>query len=435
MHETRADVWPDRIVGLTLLVLCALGPTVRTQETAPGPAPKNPDPEQMNEAFGLPLWADDLLWDDDDRDVGQRLQWPEESRTRFVSTHRIYPPPTTRVLGVRPYSMAFYAEGGRPTRVSLFFINKGDFEGFLNPDERKSVLRDAVRAFENALQADAERLAAVLSALLGDPGRAVTGDRALRERVLRWDWRGHAFLLARQSGEYVALRIIPAVEADDRGRAEKISDSEMRRRLAERVQRRENGDVIITDIPMVEQGPKGYCVPATWERYLRYLGIPSDMYALAMVGETRRGGGTETRTMVSNIQSLVALYRRNIRTFSGGLSWPKVTRYLDEGIPVMWVMRLDLTFDQALTARAKERAAVKDLAEWKRRLALYRKGVSRLRRGGGDDDSHMCLIIGYNTDTDELAISDSWGREYEERWITVEEAEAISRKEFMAIGW
>ena len=32
-------------------------------------------------------------------------------------------------------------------------------------------------------------------------------------------------------------------------------------------------NVVVTDIPMVDQGPKGYCVPATWERYLRYLGI------------------------------------------------------------------------------------------------------------------------------------------------------------------
>jgi hypothetical protein len=36
---------------------------------------------------------------------------------------------------------------------------------------------------------------------------------------------------------------------------------------------------------MVDQGPKGYCVPATFERAMRTMGIDADMYLLAMVGQ------------------------------------------------------------------------------------------------------------------------------------------------------
>jgi hypothetical protein len=39
----------------------------------------------------------------------------------------------------------------------------------------------------------------------------------------------------------------------------------------------------------------------------------------------------------------------------------------------------------------------------------------------------MCLIIGYNKATGEIAISDSWGPRFAERWITVEEATAVSQ--------
>ena len=35
------------------------------------------------------------------------------------------------------------------------------------------------------------------------------------------------------------------------------------------------------------------------------------------------------------------------------------------------------------------------------------------RRGGG----HICMIIGYNRQTDECCITDSWGPKYNQRWV------------------
>ena len=46
---------------------------------------------------------------------------------------------------------------------------------------------------------------------------------------------------------------------------------------------------------MVNQGPKGYCVPATFERVLRTMGIESDMYLLAMLGGTSLAVGLRSR--------------------------------------------------------------------------------------------------------------------------------------------
>jgi hypothetical protein len=31
----------------------------------------------------------------------------------------------------------------------------------------------------------------------------------------------------------------------------------------------------------------------------------------------------------------------------------------------------------------------------------------------------VCLIVGYNEETQELAVSDSWGARYERRWVPV----------------
>ena len=38
------------------------------------------------------------------------------------------------------------------------------------------------------------------------------------------------------------------------------------------------------------------------------------------------------------------------------------------------------------------------------------------------------MIIGYNEETNEIAVSDSWGKNYSIRWIHVDEAEAVNNK-------
>jgi hypothetical protein len=53
----------------------------------------------------------------------------------------------------------------------------------------------------------------------------------------------------------------------------------------------------------------------------------------------------------------------------------------------------------------------------------------------GADEGHVCLITGFNAETGEIALSDSWGPDYEERWITEEEAAAISQGSMAVVAW
>ena len=46
---------------------------------------------------------------------------------------------------------------------------------------------------------------------------------------------------------------------------------------------------------------------------------------------------------------------------------------------------------------------------------------------------HVCLIIGYNKLTGEVALSDSWGPSFAERWVTCEEAKDVSQDAFYVI--
>lgn len=376
----------------------------------------------LNEVFGISLWADDNLWDDADGDVARRLQWPLESRTGTDASFRLYPRADVRVLGTRPYSLAFYGRDGVADRLSMIFANKGDVEE----------LKAAGVDYKKQIAADAKTIGDRLAKALGPAKAAQFGQGVkTRERVDRWDWNGHTILLAAPRGEYVAVRILPTAEADA-AVAARISDAEMSSRLRARVERRPNGDVVLRDIPMVDQGPKGYCVPATWERVLRYMDIPADMYALAMAAQTNVGGGTTTMAMIGAVNELVGRSGRRLVTSGGRITPQSVAKFIDQGLPVMWGIFFVAPLDLEITKRSMRRREVADWPAYKESLKPWRKAARQIRTSR--DEAHMCMIVGYNAATGEIAISDSWGPQYRERWITEEEANAISQGDFTIVG-
>jgi hypothetical protein len=392
--------------------------------------------EEMNAVFGAPLWIDENLWDDPADDVAARLGWPQESKTSTDSSFRKYPGPSEKLLGARPYSLAFFGEGEKAARVSMMFANKGDSVGGpqVGGDERDS--RDTkklTKSYAAAIENDGKVISEALIALLGPPTADRFGQgRQTRESVQRWDWQGHSILLASPAGEYVAVRILPTAVADSQGKA-RIPDADLRARLESRVLRRENGDVVLTDIPMVDQGPKGYCVPATWERAMRYMAIPADMYALAMAGDTGAGEGTSVSAIVGGAKEAVTRGGRRLDPENAKLSVRTIKKFIDRGLPVMWTMFSMDEINTAINARMKDRKQMTDPTLWDKILDPTRKAAKKIATD--QKSGHMCMIIGYNEKTGELAVSDSWGPEFAERWITEEEAIAVTQGPLMVINF
>lgn len=393
--------------------------------------------EQVNKALGLELFADASLWDDDAKAVADRLAWPQESETTNDSSYRLYPKDDYRVLGSRPYSCAFLAEQGKPTSLSLMFANKGDsvsVESKETKEKAKAKERDSqIKDYKKAIAGDSKDLGEKLTALFGKPVADRMGQgRATSEVVRRWDWNGHAFLLAAPKDEYVALRILSLKSADDGGLS-RVTDAELFARAKVRVDRRPNGDVILKDIPMVNQGPKGYCVPATWERVMRYMGVPADMYVLAMAGQSGAGGGTSIQGIANGAKDAVSRGGRKIESASIKIDPASVAKYIDRGLPIMWVMYSTKAYNDLANERTKEREGMSDVAAWKKTLAESRKGKKPLQPNR--DEGHMCMIVGYNKETGEVAVSDSWGPAFEERWVHGAEATQISQGTVMVIGF
>ena len=126
--------------------------------------------------------------------------------------------------------------------------------------------------------------------------------------------------------------------------------------------------------------------------------------------------------------------RRRLDSAKASLDPKSIARYIDDGLPLMWGVYADSDlYMDVINTRTRDRKQVTDWEAWQERLEAVRKAVRKmddLQSGG-----HACMIIGYNEETEEIATSDSWGPEFEERWMTVEEAEAISQGTMQILKW
>jgi len=393
---------------------------LRAQET-----PKTPD-------FGVRLIPIAGWKNTSAKEWASLLNLPPESETKYQSSYRAYIEQGMELLGARPKSISLIATDDQPDQLTIMFANKGDSASFYlrSNAAANSTLRD-ITDIRRLIEVDHDILTKNISEQLGKPSTQGFGEAGkTREFPRRWDYQGTTFLLSERQGEYCVLRILPASSADQAGKTSRISDAMMRERMKNNVIHRANGDVIIENIPMVDQGPKGFCVPATYTRVLLYAGVPADLYLLALLGRTDVGGGTSTVSMENSARALAASFGRSITSVSPSLDLPKLESFFEKGIPLTWAMVVDEEIDRDLSKRVKERATT-DSKTWSKILEPKRKAARNIRKN--PLNGHVCLLIGCNRETKELATSDSWGPDFTERWITIEEARAISQGDLGAI--
>lgn len=212
--------------------------------------------------------------------------------------------------------------------------------------------------------------------------------------------------------EFLRLKIAPrdvkgtmAAAFQGRSSAIKLSD------LPKNVVRTADGDVYIKGIPMVDQGPKGYCVVASAQRLFEYYGIPADQHQIAQVAGTDARRGTSTIAMAEALGKLDYRFKTRFKILCMAATSnqlveveerkmtvgkpvdrdkfaKEIHRYIDDGIPLLWALTLGLYPEEPAIAR---------------------------QAGGG----HMRMIIGYNDKTGHVLFSDSWGAGHELKRMTL----------------
>lgn len=200
------------------------------------------------------------------------------------------------------------------------------------------------------------------------------------------------------------------------GAAAKLGD------LPKNVRKEDNGDVLISNMPMVDQGDKGYCVVATVQRVFEYYGIGADMHQIAQISEADPNRGTSTLTMAKELDKID--YRFKTRLDIIGMGQPlteveekkgeyyvgkpvddrkffkEMRSYINSGLPLLWSLEL---------GRYPE---VPQLSP---------------QTSGG----HMRLIVGYNDKTEEVIFSDSWGANHEAKRMKMSDAYKASHGLFV----
>ena len=228
------------------------------------------------------------------------------------------------------------------------------------------------------------------------------------------------------------------------------------------------GDVFVDNVPMVDQGQKGYCAAASAERVLRYYGVEIDEHQVAEAAGTTAEGGTSILAMKNSIESIGKRYRLGTMVCYGdfdkgtgarieGLNdevrvYNKAAKKLKKpaiGEDVYITRQGNVTyynpaaFDQAADPEvlkemkvngaqmSKFKKFMKDVRDqikkgiplfWGVNLGIYPEpGIPQA--GGG----HLRLIIGYNDKKGEILYTDSWGAGHELKRMPCEWAWTITK--------
>lgn len=212
---------------------------------------------------------------------------------------------------------------------------------------------------------------------------------------------------------------------------------------------KEGGDVKIVDVPMVDQGERGYCVVATVERVMRYYGATVDQTELAQIANSDASKGTSNEAMVESLNKLTGRLGVKVRSLERwqaadfikliedynraakraklpqiqlgyNISLADCYRQMDPGI------HRELRLKKGSDITKFQRDIAKSVDEgipllWSVNIGMVPEPEAKQYSGG-----HMRLIIGYNTAKNEILYSDSWGPGHEQKRMSIEDAWVIT---------
>lgn len=380
-----------------------------------------------------------------------------------------------------------FADGGI-SRVEVILFTPGGAETFeFGVDARGRRFRRTVRVDKSLTREE-------YFGLLGKARKALSGDgRApsvktqrlknnagiLRSQVwpvtamstrasLAWSYRQDGQDKASFSPGFIRVTVDGPrrLEAGRGKRGGKVSKSS--RKIAANVVKDPRGDVFIDNVPMVDQGQKGYCAAATAERVLRYYGVDVDEHEVAQAAGTTAEGGTDILSMKNAVEAIGKKYRlatvvsygefdsdvksriediedevKDYNRMARRLKFPLIEEevYIRRtGSSVTYfpsaaraAMKVEVLKEMKVNGPQRSRY-LKFLADvrkqvslgvpifWGLELGIYPEpGIPQA--GGG----HMRLIIGFNEKKKEILYTDSWGAGHELKRMPSDWAFCVSR--------
>ena len=219
-----------------------------------------------------------------------------------------------------------------------------------------------------------------------------------------------AFLRLRLASPKSKSPLVQAMRNRRGGCAVKMSQ------LKGRVVRDQEGNTLIADFPMVDQGNKGYCVVASAQRVFEYYGVGIDMHQIAEIAGSDPNRGTSSYQMATELDEIDYRFKTRLEVLAmtssrGGLSEVKQSsdgyRVGNDFEPRDFVKDLKSSIDEGVPLL------------WGLELGKYPETPNLNPQTSG---GHMRTIIGYQEKKGLVIFTDSWGAGHEFKTMTFENA-------------
>jgi hypothetical protein len=249
--------------------------------------------------------------------------------------------------------------------------------------------------------------------------------------------------------EYLSLHLYPLEKGKALAAYGGVLKSGRKVPLLDRVVTSDDGDVFIDGVPMIDQGPKGYCACAATARLLQYYGRNVDQHEVAQMARATQDLGTSVHGLVMGLTRIKQRLRINVETIwlmdmskfkqkmrdyntvARKLKKPE-TRLVKGVVDIGGTL---LTLDPEIMTQSF--AGAKGTKEFMRHLKRnIPKGVPMNwsvmlglypeKNLPQDTGGHMRLIIGYNEKRKEVIYTDTWGKGHEFKRMSLAHAVAMT---------
>ncbi len=391
-------------------------------------------------------------------DLGEALRtgtiWREKEGRRLLANERgawvekdvrfRIPQPGFLLWGLPAGETLVDWSGGAVTQVRVSFYNRGDNGKMAEEKFAKLV----------------ERVVATLDERTGVPGarEKVPGRReVVRSDRRSWSTERADFLLecseSKEEGpEFARLTVVPAGGLASLLPSRENVARKARQEYREHVVQTADGTVEIKEVPMEDQGQKGYCAAAAVARLLRYYGNEAvDQHQVAQLVRADAQAGTDYTAMMDAIAAVLpgkfrlkVSYLEQLRAADLIEDYnKKARRHKAEKIELtdprlrqnFWAMLKPEVLLDSRADHSQTRKWLKTVQPWIDRgvpvmwgvtLGLYPAVDGGSMQRTAQPSGHLRLIIGYNEKAQEVVYTDSWGAGHERKKMPLREAVAMT---------
>lgn len=331
----------------------------------------------------------------------------------------------------------------KPSQIQVSIYNRGDdseLRGRSGSDKYNSLLKTWANVLNEFSGVSGQPQKKNNKSAVGAKGQIWNNNKVAYLIEYSYEGRSDSF-----RGEFIRLRVAPIVKKSFK--EERLSSGPervTRRDLPKNVVRKDDGDVYIKGIPMVDQGQKGYCVVASTARMFGYYNMQVDQHEIAQIANSSASGGTSTSGMIEALDDISGKFKVRIKTHSSmdyddmkdlTDDYNRMAKRDEQGeLPTsgnQWDNFDRFNPETLMKTRLRSSSGIKRFESdiyksidagvpllWTLQVGIFQepKRISQTRGG------HMRMIIGYNKAKRQLIFSDSWGAGHEYKHFGLDEA-------------